>query len=120
MTQVCGFTLAHTGLDADQAAAEGYDAVVLSRASRSRAGYYPGGHPVWTRAVVDRRTRRLLGAQMVGREGVAGRINVMASALFARMTVDDVYNLDLAYAPPYGPVYDPVIDVCGRAGLELG
>jgi hypothetical protein len=56
---------------------------------------------------------------MVGQEGVAGRIDVFAAALFGRMTVDDVYHLDLAYSPPFGPVYDPVIEICGRAGLEL-
>jgi hypothetical protein len=60
-----------------------------------------------------------LAAQMVGREGVAGRIDVSAGPLFNRMTVDDICNLDLAYAPPYGAVYDPVIDICGRGGLEL-
>jgi len=120
VVQVCGFTLGHTGLDVDEAVALGFDATVTVREGRSRAGYYPGGSAIWTQVVVDRRTRRLLGAQMVGREGVAGRINVVASALFSRMTIDDVYGLDLAYAPPFGPVYDPVVDACGRAGLELG
>lgn len=119
VTKVFDFTVAQTGLTAEQAQGAGYDAAVFVRESRSRAGYYPGGSPLKTRIVVDRHTRRLLGAQMLGKEGVAGRIDVFAVALFGRMTVDDVYNLDLAYAPPYGPVYDPVIEICGRAGLEL-
>ncbi|MEE3259608.1 MAG: hypothetical protein VX293_10405 [Candidatus Latescibacterota bacterium] len=55
----------------------------------------------------------------MGREGAAGRIDVFATALFNRMTIDEIYDLDLAYAPPYGPVYDPVIDLCGRAVLDL-
>ena len=119
VTKVFDFTVAQTGLTVEQARAAGYDAAVFVRQSRSRAGYYPGGSPLKTRIVVDRHTRRLLGAQMLGKEGVAGRIDVFAAALFGRMTVDDVYNLDLAYAPPYGPVYDPVIEICGRAGMEL-
>ena len=119
ITKVFDFTVAQTGLSAEQAKKAGFDAALFARASRSRAGYYPGGSALTTRIVVDRHTRRLLGAQMVGKEGVAGRIDVFATALFNRMTVDDIYNLDLAYAPPYGPVYDPVIDICSRAGLEL-
>ena len=120
VTRVCDHTLASTGLGPEEAASAGYDALVVTRDSHSRAGYYPGGSPVRTRIVADRKTRRLIGAQMLGREGVAGRIDVFATALFGKMTVDEVYNLDLAYAPPFGPVYDPVIDICGRAGLELG
>ena len=119
VTKVFDHTVAQTGLDLERARAAGFDAQAFSREGRSRAGYYPGGEAIWTRIVADRRTRRLLGAQMVGREGVSGRIDVFAAALFARMTVDDVYNLDLAYAPPYGPVYDPVIEICGRAAIEL-
>ena len=69
--------------------------------------------------VVELRTRRLLGAQMVGEEGVVGRIDALATALFAHMTVDEVHHLDLAYAPPFGPVYDAIVDVCGKAALEL-
>ena len=97
----------------------GFDAVSFERESRSRASYYPGSKTLKTRIVVEVRTRRLLGAQMVGEEGVVGRIDVLATALFARMTVDEVHNLDLAYAPPFGPVYDAIIDVCGKAALEL-
>jgi len=119
VTKVCEFTIAQTGLAPTPAEKAGFEAAVFMRESRSRAAYYPGGSAVRTRIVVDRQTRRLLGAQMVGKEGVAGRIDVFAAALFSRMTVDDIYNLDLAYAPPYGPVYDPVIEICGRAGLEL-
>ena len=119
ITKICGFTAARTGLDPVQAEKAGFEVAVFERQSRSRAGYYPGGSAISTRIAVDRKTRRLLGAQMIGREGVAGRIDVFAAALFRRMTVDEIYNLDLAYAPPYGPVYDPVIDICGKAGLEL-
>ena len=86
----------------------------FERESCSRASYYPGSKTLKTRIVVEPRTRRLLGAQMVGEEGVVGRIDALATALFARMTVDEVHNLDLAYAPPFGPIYDAIIDVCGK------
>jgi NADPH-dependent 2,4-dienoyl-CoA reductase/sulfur reductase-like enzyme len=117
--QVCGYALARTGLDAAEAQRAGFDPAVFRAQGHSRAAYYPGGTPLDLRIVVDRRTRRLLGAQILGQEGVAGRIDVLATALFQHMTVDEVYHLDLAYAPPFGPVYDPVIAVCGKAGLEL-
>jgi NADPH-dependent 2,4-dienoyl-CoA reductase/sulfur reductase-like enzyme len=59
--------------------------------------------------LVEPGTGRLLGAQMVGGEGVAGRINVLATALHNRMTVAQLEALDLAYAPPFAPVYDPLL-----------
>jgi CoA-dependent NAD(P)H sulfur oxidoreductase len=119
ITKVFDYALAQTGLTAAAAARAGFDAAVFERRSRSRAGYYPGSKPLWTRIVVERRTRRLLGAQMLGEEGVCGRIDVFATALFARMGVDEVHHLDLAYAPPFGPVYDAILDICGKASLEL-
>ena len=119
ITKVFDYALAQTGLTAAAAARAGFDAAVFERRSRSRACYYPGSKPLWTRIVVERRTRRLLGAQMLGEEGVCGRIDVFATALFARMGVDEVHHLDLAYAPPFGPVYDAILDICGKASLEL-
>jgi NADPH-dependent 2,4-dienoyl-CoA reductase/sulfur reductase-like enzyme len=80
---------------------------------------YPGSTPVTTVLFVERRTGRLLGAQMVGREGVAGRIDVLATALHARMTVAQIESLDLAYAPPLAPVYDPVLIAAGVARKDL-
>ncbi|MFT5089399.1 MAG: NADPH-dependent 2,4-dienoyl-CoA reductase/sulfur reductase-like enzyme [Candidatus Latescibacterota bacterium] len=119
ITKVFDYALAQTGLSPAAALRAGFDTAVFERRSRSRASYYPGSKPLWTRIVVERRTRRLLGAQMVGEEGVGGRIDVLATALFARMSVDEIHHLDLAYAPPFGPVYDAIIDICGKAALEL-
>jgi NADPH-dependent 2,4-dienoyl-CoA reductase/sulfur reductase-like enzyme len=76
--------------------------------SVSRAGYYPGGGEIRTRLIADRRTGRLLGAQMAGREGVAQRIDVFAAALHMNLKVDQIEDLDLAYAPPFGPTIDPI------------
>ena len=117
--QFLDYAMAQTGMSLSEAKRAGFDAASFERESRSRASYYPGSKTLKTRIVVERRTRRLLGAQMVGEEGVVGRIDALATALFARMTVDEVHNLDLAYAPPFGSVYDAIIDVCGKAALEL-
>ncbi|MCL6507191.1 MAG: hypothetical protein K6T59_09210, partial [Bryobacteraceae bacterium] len=59
--------------------------------------------------VADRGSHRLLGGSVLGQEGVAGRINVLATALAARMRVEDFQHLDLAYAPPFAPVWDPLL-----------
>lgn len=100
--------LARTGLSLEEARSAGFDATETETESVSRAGYYPGGSKIHTCLVADR-TGRLLGAQMVGREGVAQRVNLYAAALHAGMKVDDVERLDLAYSPPFAPTIDPVL-----------
>lgn len=101
--------VAATGLSAGEAATAGFLPKVVEVESRSRAGYYPGGHKINTRLIYDERTGRLLGAQMVGGEDVAKRIDVVATALFARLKVEDLLQLDLSYAPPFAPVWDPIL-----------
>jgi CoA-dependent NAD(P)H sulfur oxidoreductase len=82
--------------------------------SRSRAKYYPGSSPLHVR-LVHTPDGRLLGGQLAGREGAAKRIDVLATALYARLTVADLAALDLSYAPPFAPVYDPVLAVAAKA-----
>lgn len=98
-----------TGLSLDEADRLGFDAIRSESTQRSRGHGYAGSGPVTTVLVVERGTGRLLGAQQIGPEGVAGRINVYATALTAKMTVNDLATLDLAYAPPLAPVYDPIL-----------
>lgn len=100
--------IARTGLTVAEAHSAGFAARVLESRSVSRAGYYPGAQPVDVRVVYDDRTGRLLGAQMIGREGIAKRIDIFATALYSRLKVEDLLNLDLSYAPPFAPVWDPV------------
>ena len=69
--------------------------------------------------VGDKKTGRLLGAQMVGREGVAHRINAPAVALHARMTVEDFSQTDLSYAPPFGPTWDPCLTAANQLLKKL-
>ena len=85
---------------------------------RSRAKYYPGGSALHVR-LVHGAGGRLLGAQMVGREGAAQRIDVLATALQTGMTVGDLTALDLAYAPPYSPVYDPILIAAESAARRV-
>lgn len=106
--KVFGLEVARTGLSLEEALEAGFDATEVESESHSRAGYYPGGSKIQTRVVVDARGR-LLGAQLVGREGVAQRVNVFAAALHAGLKVDEVERLDLAYAPPFAPTIDPII-----------
>jgi NADPH-dependent 2,4-dienoyl-CoA reductase/sulfur reductase-like enzyme len=104
---------AGVGLDAkegEQRAREaGFDPISKTITAESRADYYPGGSPITIHMIADRETGRLLGAAMVGEESVAKRLDTVATALHAQMTVGDVERLDLSYAPPVGPVWGPVL-----------
>ncbi len=101
-------TAAATGINESAAKAAGiaYDKVILS--PMSHAGYYPGGKVMTMKVLFERESYRLLGAQIVGYEGVDKRIDVLATALRAGMQADDLKDLDLAYAPPYSSAKDPV------------
>ena len=84
---------------------------------RTRAGYYPGSGPIWVKLVVAP-DGRLLGGQIVGVEGAAKRIDVLATASGRGMAVDELELLDLSYAPPYSGVYDPLL-VAARAATKV-
>jgi NADPH-dependent 2,4-dienoyl-CoA reductase/sulfur reductase-like enzyme len=117
VVKVFGLEAARTGLSLEEARESGFDAEETEGETHSRAGYYPGGSKIHTRLVADARGR-LLGAQMVGREGVAQRIDVYAAALHAGLKVEDVERFDLAYAPPFAPTIDPIIRAAHRARMR--
>jgi NADPH-dependent 2,4-dienoyl-CoA reductase/sulfur reductase-like enzyme len=105
-----GLEAARTGLVDEASAREaGFEPASVTIQAPSRAHYYPGGDELTVTLVADRGTRRVLGGTMVGREGVAKRIDTVATALHAGMTVEEVEYLDLSYAPPFSPVWDPVL-----------
>jgi NADPH-dependent 2,4-dienoyl-CoA reductase/sulfur reductase-like enzyme len=112
-------TAARTGLNVEEAQSIGLDAGRAVIQTGSRAHYYPGGAPMTIVVAADKKSRRLLGAEMVGADGVAHRINTFAAALAAGMTLDEVHQLDLAYAPPFSPVWDPVLTACEVAGKKI-
>jgi len=95
--------------DLDEARDAGYEPVAESITAGSRSGYYPGAKETTVRLVADRETGRLLGGSIVGEDRAAIRIDTVATALEAGMTVEEVERLDLAYAPPFSPVWDPVL-----------
>lgn len=108
ITRLVDTEIARTGLTAFEAADAGFDAVATDIEARTRAHYFPGSAPVAVRLVHERGTGRLLGGQIVGGEGSGKRIDTIATSLWAGMTVADMVDLDLAYAPPFSPVWDPV------------
>ena len=109
VTKLCDTEIARTGLSEREAqeAGFGYEAAVIE--STTRAGYFPGTKPLTVKVLAERGGGRLLGAQIVGEEGAAKRIDVLATALTAGFTTEDVLHLDLSYAPPFAPVWDPVL-----------
>jgi len=107
--KVFDLQVARTGLSFDDAKTKGYDPVEVSIESRSRAHAHPGSTTIYVQMVGDKKTGRLLGAQLVGAEGVAHRINAAAVALHQKMTVKSFSQCDMAYAPPFGPVWDPML-----------
>lgn len=105
---IFGMGMAFSGLSVEQARREGFSPVAARIAAPSRPGYF-GGKPITVELVADAATRRLLGGSVWGEDGVEGRINVIATALHNRMRVEDLEQLDLAYAPPFATVWDPVL-----------
>jgi NADPH-dependent 2,4-dienoyl-CoA reductase/sulfur reductase-like enzyme len=118
ITRVCATEVGRTGLTEVEAARDGFEAVVASIEGTTRAGYFPGTKPITIKVIAERGTRRLLGAQIVGEEGAAKRIDVMATALHAGFTVDEIIDLDLAYAPPFSGTWDAV-HIAARKAAEL-
>lgn len=102
-------TAATTGLNERAARQAGYDAEVAVVHGAHHAAYYPGAQALQIKLVYERHGGRLLGAQVVGEAGVDKRIDVLATALTGNLTVDDLTELDLAYAPPFGAARDPAI-----------
>ncbi|MGW5733885.1 MULTISPECIES: FAD-dependent oxidoreductase [Streptomyces] len=115
VSKVCDLEIARTGLREKDARAAGLQYVPVTIESTSRAGYYPGAAPMTVKMIAERLTGRLLGVQIVGREGAGKRVDVAAVALTARMTVDQMTALDLGYAPPFSPVWDPVLVAARKA-----
>jgi rhodanese-related sulfurtransferase len=101
-------TAAATGLSEKAARDAGFDVGVAVVHKDHHAGYYPGGKLLTLKLVYEKTTGRLLGAQGFGLEGVEKRIDVVATALLGKMTLDDLAELDLAYAPPYSSANDPL------------
>ena len=115
VTKVCGLEVARTGLGEREAERAGFRYATATVESTTRAGYLPDAPGITIKLIAEQRSGRLLGAQIVGQEGSAKRIDTLATALWHEMTVEDIANLDLSYAPPFGPVWDPVLIAARKA-----
>ena len=115
-SKICRYEVARTGITEREAADAGIEVRAATIKDRTRAGYYPGSGPIWVKLVVAP-DGRLLGGQIVGVEGAAKRIDVLAACIWTGMAVDELELLDLSYAPPYSGVYDPIL-VAARAATK--
>jgi NADPH-dependent 2,4-dienoyl-CoA reductase/sulfur reductase-like enzyme len=117
VTKVCEIEVARTGLSQKEADAAGFCYVTAAVDSTTRAGYFPGAQPIRLKLLAEKHSGRLLGAQIVGREGAAKRVDALAIAIWNEMSVAEVLSLDLSYAPPFAPVWDPVL-IAARKAFE--
>src|ERR1035437_8013854 len=108
IVRVLNMTAGFTGLNSSQAMKAGFTFFTSLTRDNSHAHYYPGAKPVLIKIVAEEGTGRLLGAQVLGERGVDKRVDVLATAIAGKMTVDDLETLDLAYSPPFGSANDPV------------
>jgi NADPH-dependent 2,4-dienoyl-CoA reductase/sulfur reductase-like enzyme len=119
VSKVCDLEIARTGLLETQAREAGFSYLTVRIEATTRAGYFPGARNMTVKLLAERRTGRLLGAQIVGGEGSAKRIDVAAVALWNGMTVDELTSLDLGYAPPFSPVWDPILVASRKAMAKV-
>lgn len=109
-------TIATTGINEQKAKELGFDYEAFKLSARHIAGYYPGAQRMYIKIIVRKRDQLLLGAQIVGPSGVDKRIDVFATALYSKMTLPDLLDLDLAYAPPFNGVWDPLQQIARKNG----
>lgn len=118
VVRIGGLCVALTGISEAKAQAEGFQPVSAAVTGIEKARYFRG-HSTSVQLTADRRTGRLLGACVVGEDAAAGRINVLATALHQRMTIDAIAELDLAYSPPYATVWDPILVAAQQLSKQL-
>jgi NADPH-dependent 2,4-dienoyl-CoA reductase/sulfur reductase-like enzyme len=117
-SKICAYEVARTGVTERRAKEVGLDVVAVTIEATTRAGYFPGASPITVKVVAARDDGRIVGGQIVGEEGAGKRIDVLATAIWNRMPVEEVAGLDLSYAPPLSPVWDPVL-VAARKAADL-
>ncbi len=110
--------IARTGLNEREARSAGLSVVIGHVRSTTRSGYFPGASWMTVKMLAEEGTGRLLGAQIVGGPGAGKRIDTVATALSAGLTLEEFIYLDLAYAPPFSPVWDPVVVAARKLARE--
>jgi NADPH-dependent 2,4-dienoyl-CoA reductase/sulfur reductase-like enzyme len=112
--KVFDLQVARTGLSMGEAEKTGFDPVEVVVKTRSRAHAHPGSTTIHVQIVGDKKSGRLLGMQIVGREGAVHRIKAPSVALHCKMTVEAFSQCDLAYAPPFSPTWDPMLTAANQ------
>jgi len=106
--KICVYEIARTGLLERECKDLKIDFVSAKIKSKTRAHYYPHAKDIFVKLIAEKKTGKLLGGQIIGEEDAAKRIDVLATALSNRLTLQNIIDLDLSYAPPFSPVWDPV------------
>ena len=106
--KICVYEIGRTGLLETECKSLKMDFVSTTIKSKTRAHYYPEAKDIWVKLIAEKTTGKLLGGQIIGEEGAAKRIDVLATALHSKLTLQNIIDLDLSYAPPFSPVWDPV------------
>jgi NADPH-dependent 2,4-dienoyl-CoA reductase/sulfur reductase-like enzyme len=119
VSRICRYEVARTGIGEREAADAGIEVVAATIKDRTRAHYFPGAGPIWVKLVCEPGSGRLLGGQIVGVEGAAKRIDVLATCVWSGMAVAELELLDLSYAPPFSGVYDPLLIAARAAARAL-
>ena len=109
ITRVFNLEVGRTGLGEEEAEKHGFETKSVLIKARSRAGYFPEGGDIWVKLIIEKPSGRIIGGQIVGYEGVWSRIAALSLAITSRLTVKQIVFSDLPYAPPFSPVWDPLI-----------
>jgi NADPH-dependent 2,4-dienoyl-CoA reductase/sulfur reductase-like enzyme len=120
ISKICNVGVARTGLQEKEIRQLGLDCVSAKIKSKTRAGYYPEAEDITVKILAEKSTGRLLGGQIVGQGYAAKRIDVLATALHAGFSVQEMIHLDLSYAPPFSPVWDPVLIAVRQIVKKIG
>jgi NADPH-dependent 2,4-dienoyl-CoA reductase/sulfur reductase-like enzyme len=120
VTRLYDLTIARTGIDETTAESEQIAYRTVTATAPSKAHYYPGHDPLWVKLIYRSDNHKLLGAWLVGRDPCAGkRADVLAVALSTGMSIEQISELDLTYAPPFAPVWDPILQAANKARFQL-
>ena len=119
ITKVFGLYIGKTGLIRQEALNYGFDPIEGEIESITRAGYYPGSKSIWIKIIADRKSRRILGSQIVGGEGVKERIDLIALAMLLKADINDLASYDACYVPPASPVWEPLNIAASQTAKQL-
>ncbi|MCY0852359.1 MAG: hypothetical protein OWQ34_06460 [Thermoplasma acidophilum] len=117
LVKVFDMEVGFTGLNEKRASVLGIPYGKTMIKAKSRANYYPGKEDIFVKILYDSRDKKIIGGQVIGKDGAAWRLNTLATAIFAGFTVEDLFYDDLGYTPPFGPVWDPLV-VAGSVSMR--